>query len=135
MTKPKVRTFMKFKDFFNVPAYLGKPLSFVERRTISKLRLGNLPISLETARYLRPVIPEDQRLCYCGSEVESEYHVLFKCVKYSKLRDAWLNELCIPYNFNDIGENEQLKYVLNNSELTARFLVTVMDLRSTLTRT
>ena len=61
--KPKLRTLLLFKDFQTLPPHVGKPLSFVERKTISKLRLGILPIRIETARYIRPILPEDQRLC------------------------------------------------------------------------
>ena len=74
--------------------HVGKPLSFKERRIISKIRLGILPLRIETARYLRPVVPECQRTCYCGSGlVESEYYVLFECQVYKSLREAWLNKL------------------------------------------
>merc|ERR1712055_88533 len=65
--KPKLRTFVTFKDFENQPPHVGKPLSFKERRIISKIRLGILPLRIGTARYLRPVVPECQRTCYCGS--------------------------------------------------------------------
>merc|ERR1712074_53527 len=86
--KSKLRTFMQFKDFKTLPApHVGKPLSFVERRTISKLRLGILPLRVETARYTRPIIPENQRVCHCNSgEVESEYYVLLRCAMYNKQR-------------------------------------------------
>ena len=77
--KPKLRTFLRFKDFDTMPPHIGKALSFYERRVISKLRLGILPIRIETARFSRPVLPEKERVCYCGSlDVESESHVLFK---------------------------------------------------------
>ena len=76
--KPKLRTFVTFKDFSNLSPHLFKPLSFVERKTLSKLRLSILPIRIETARFSRSVIPEKERVCYCGSlDVESESHVLF----------------------------------------------------------
>ena len=52
--KPKLRTFMTFKDFRAPSPHLVKPLTFVERRTFSKLRLGILPIRIETARCLVP---------------------------------------------------------------------------------
>ena len=80
MNKPKLRTFVTFKDFKSISPHVYKALSFLERKTISKTRLGILPIRLETARYVRPVVPEDQRLCYCNcGEPESEFHVLFIC--------------------------------------------------------
>ena len=39
--KPKLRTFIKFKDFSNTPSYLTKPLSFIQRKFLAKLRLDN----------------------------------------------------------------------------------------------
>ena len=137
--KPKLRTFMLFKDFQILPPHVGKPLSFVERKTLSKLRLGILPIRIETARYVRPILPEDQRLCYCNSgEVESEYYVLFVCPMYDNLRQSWLNKLCIPENFHILEQSEKLKIVLNeanNVRHTAQYLVSVMDLRCLLNKT
>merc|ERR1711954_306133 len=75
--KPKLRTFLLFKDFQTLPRpHVGKPLTFVERKTIGKLRLGILPIRLETARYVRPILPENERVCYCNSgRIESESYV------------------------------------------------------------
>ena len=119
--------------------YLGKPLSFIERKTLSKLRLGILPLRIETGRYLRPVLPEEQRLCYCNSgEIESEIHVLFSCCMYANLRQQWLNKLDIPLNFNDLPIDEKLKLTRNKAENispTAQFLVSLMDLRSFLNKT
>ena len=137
-TKAKLRTFLTFKDFKTVPPHIGKPLTFVERRIISKLRLGILPIRIETARYVRPVLPEDQRLCYCNSgEIESEVHLLFQCSKYKMLREGWLKKLCIPTNFENLPTGEKLKLVLNvpeNVRHTAKFLVSAMDSRSLLNK-
>ena len=131
--KPKLRTFMLFKDFGPLPPHVGKPLSFVERKSISKLRLGILPLRIETARYIRPILPENQRLCYCDSgEIESEYHAIFICSKYSNLRDAWLKKICIPPNFHELEMSEKFSFILNKPEnvrLTSQYIVSFMDLR------
>ena len=129
---------LPFKDFENLPPHVGKPLSFIERKTISKLRLGILPIRLETARYVRPILPENERLCYCDSgEIESELYVLFKCTKYNNLREAWFGKLSKPENFVDLPPQDKLKLILNKSENvkhTAQYLVAVMDLRRLLNK-
>ena len=131
--KPKLRTFVTFKDFKSISPHVYKPLSFLERKTISKTRLGILPIRLETARYLRPVVPEEQRLCYCNSgEPESEFHVLFICEKYSNLKQLWMNRLTKPDNFDAMSKPDQFKIVLNeprNVKYTAQFLIDMLDLR------
>ena len=131
--KPKLRTFVTFKHFSDLPAHVFKPLSFLERKTISKIRLGILPIRLETARYFRPIVPEDQRYCYCNTgEPESEYHVLFICGKYDNLRQLWLNKLTIPPEFSTLPSQDKFKIVLNdpkNVKYTAQFLIDMLDLR------
>ena len=131
--KPKLRTFVTFKDFQNLPPHVYKPLSFLEKKTISKIRLGILPIRIETARYLRPILPENQRLCYCNNgETESEYHVLFSCEKYDNLRQVWLNKIIKPPDFSTLPSHEQFKLVLNdpnNVKYTAQFLIDMLDLR------
>ena len=92
-----------------------------------------LPIRLETARYLRPVVPEEQRFCYCNSgEIESELHVLFMCPKYENLREAWLTKLQKRDHFHHLSPQEKLKVVLNdpgNVRHTAQYLINLMDLR------
>ena len=109
-SKPKLRTFISFKDYDNLSPHIGKALSFIERKTLSKLRLGILPLRLETGRFQRPLIPEDQRLCYCKSgETESEQHILFHCKIYDNLRQIWLAKLKVPIYFNDMAIKEKLK--------------------------
>ena len=134
LRKPKLRTFILFKDYDKLPPHIGKPLTFIERKTMSKIRLGILPLRLETARFQRPVGPEDQRLCYCESgDIESEQHVLFHCKMYDSLRQLWLEKLNVPFNFVDLPIEEKLKLVLNhdqNVRPTAQFVVSLMDLRS-----
>ena len=130
---PKLRTFVTFKDFKTLSPHVYKPLSFLERKIISKTRLGILPIRLETARYLRPIVPEEQRLCYCNSgQVESEYHVIFSCVKYDNLRHLWLTKITKPDNFLTLSGGEKFHLAFNepaNIKYTAQFLVDIMDLR------
>ena len=129
--KPKLRTFITFKNYQQLPAYVGKPLSFVERKTVSKLRLGILPIRLETARYMRPVLPEDQRLCYCNDgNIENEYHVMFVCSKYHQLRQAWLSKISCPDLLSLLTPSDKFKWTLNepnNVRFTAQYLVAVSE--------
>ena len=133
-TKPKLRTFNIFKDFTCMPPHVGKPLTFIERKTLSKLRLGVLLLRIETARFVRPILPENQRFCYCNSgEIESEYHLLFKCPKYSDQREAWFAKIDISPTFLDFSVKKQFQIVLNRPENvrhTAQYLVRVMDMRS-----
>ena len=50
----KLRTFLLFKQFGNTASHLTKPLTFLQRKTISKMRLGSLELRIESGRYHRP---------------------------------------------------------------------------------
>ena len=136
--KPKLRSFLAFKDFSSLSSHVGKPLTFLERKMISKLRLGILPLRIETGRYERPILPEAQRLCYCQMGIiESEYHALFECKMYNELREMWRSKLVLPDNFDNLPVNCKLDQVLNiagNVRHTSKFLVSLMDLRRLLNK-
>ena len=136
-SKPKLRTFMKFKDFHTTPSYISKPLSFVQRKFLAKLRLGCLEIRIETGRYARPRLPEEARICQIcqnqGQAKEDEVHFLFKCETYENERSAWLSSLLKPENFSILPSNEKLKTVLNcdqNVKKTAQYIINIYDKRS-----
>ena len=51
------------------------------------LRVGTLPLEIETGRYSRPVVPLDERLCLCDLKVlEDERHFLLQCPLYDDQR-------------------------------------------------
>ena len=47
VSKPKLRTFIKFKDFHNRAPHIGKPLSFLERKLISQLEWVSCHLGLK----------------------------------------------------------------------------------------
>ena len=134
--KPKLRTYVKFMEFGATPSYILMPMSFLARKFIALLRLSNLAIRLETGRFERPRLEEHLRLCPAcvdGISVENEHHVLFSCVKYGELRQAWLSRLKIPDNFLQLNQCQQFKLVLNESDnvkTTAQFIIDLYNIRS-----
>ena len=46
--KPKLRTFLKFKQFNAMPAYVTKPLTFLQKKHLSKIRLGSQELRIES---------------------------------------------------------------------------------------
>ena len=138
---PKLRTFMMFKDFTSEPIYVRKPLDFNLRRLIARLRLGCLPLRLETGRYSIPRLPEEERVCFlCAKEcdnpeVESECHFLFKCPTYFEERSKWYNAMNIPDDFEDLPTTYKLKIILDESaniKPTAIYLANSTAMRSRL---
>ena len=111
---------------------------------MAKIRLGCLPIRLETGRYSRPRLLENERICqvcYQGNltnnpyigEVESEVHFLFNCNRYKDLRKLWLERLTLTSDFCLLNVFQKLDIVLNHPEnvkITAQFLINAYYLRS-----
>ena len=72
---PKLRTLLKFKQFDQLPAYVNKPLTFLQKKHLAKIRLGSLGIRIESGRYSRPRLEVNQRLCEVCNEnfIENEF--------------------------------------------------------------
>ena len=58
-----------------------------KRIVISRWRLSNHGLRIETGRYTTPKTPRNERICLvCPSEVEDEHHVVFICPLYDTVR-------------------------------------------------
>ena len=81
---------------------------------LARIRLGCLPLRIETGRYSVPRIPEDQRKCLVcqptgqlvnvgvdgdRGSVETETHFLFSCVAYEAERGIWYDNMNLPNDF------------------------------------
>ena len=136
-TLPKLRTFIQFKNFNSDSPHIFKPLSFMQRKTLSKFRLGMLHLHIETGRWARPRLPSEERLCtICGNgEVEDESHFLLMCTTYSQNRQILLSHTPNLEYFQTLNNNDKLKFLVNDPAIvkqTAKFIVASFELRSTL---
>ena len=108
-------------------SYLSRPLSFTQRKLLAKLRLGILPIRIETGRYERPKLEASRRHCLqCNSTfVEDEAHFLLYCMKHSDRRAILLSQVNVQEFFSSYSTTEKLDYLLNCSDMvkhTAKFV-------------
>ena len=134
---PKLRTFIKFKNFSNEPPHIYKPLTFMQRKQMSRFSLGVLKLRLETARYVWPKVPPEQRLCLlCNNgEVEDESHFLLACNRYDQARQILFEHIPDFDSFNILNNNDKLDFLVNNPMIvkqTSKFLTTAFDYRSTI---
>ena len=134
---PQLRTYIKFKDFSIKPSILQKPLSFIQRKYLSKFCVSCLELKICTGRYLQQ--PEAERVCKISDEcltrslVESECHFLLTCPAYDDIRQAWLSKLDLPENFHLQTDYEKLAFLINqvdNVKQTAQFIVDAFNMRS-----
>ena len=81
--KNKLRTFRKFKLTHDYKNYLTNVRNINHRVAITKLRLSNHKLAIETGRYVKLYQPPDQRICpLCKTGLEDEEHFLMNCIAY-----------------------------------------------------
>ena len=82
----KLRIYKRFKDTYEVEAYVKTVMPRCHRSALAKFRCGVAPIRVETGRYER--LPLNIRLCpFCNAEIEDELHVLTVCPMYTDFSD------------------------------------------------
>ena len=116
---------------------------------LAKLRLGCLPVRLETGRYSIPRLTEEERVCLVcrdslvdvqqdpegpagAGPVESEVHFLFDCEPYRHERLTWMQKMTLPPNFLQLDLTAKLKLVLNDTshvKPTAQFITNAFEIR------
>ena len=98
--------------FVNLPKY--------ERSLISQLRLGILPIRIETGRYSN--LPEQQRICFlCDTnQVENELHFLFHCHLYDVERNQF--EQALNISFIELTDKDKFTTVFQHPFMLGRYL-------------
>ena len=127
--KPQLRNYVLFKNFDVTPPLLLKPLTFIQRKYLSKLTTSCLELRVCTGRYVQ--LPEQDRVCEVTREctadmrVENEYHYLFYCGAYAAIRQQWLESATLGDDFHQLSDIEKMKVVTNlaNVKLTAQYIV------------
>ena len=98
--KPKLRTYIRIKSVFGTEDYLKLPcISKSEKSLLAQLRLGTLPLRIETGRFRWEDI--GVRLCvFCTMNVvEHEQHFICECDAYDTQYPLF-NMLCQYDQFN-----------------------------------
>ena len=92
----KWRTYRLFKtiDNYKCEDYLHQVTNTRHRIALTKLRLSNHKLAIETGRYSRAFKKPEERICpICKVEMEDEYHFLNICPAYQEKRCSLLDYL------------------------------------------
>ena len=127
----KLRTYNLLTGNPGLRNYLEMPMPFLHRKFMAKLRLGVLPLRIETGRFETPQLESDCRICrQCSlDEVEDEQLFLLRCTKHNSRRAGLIAKVNIEY-FEDLDSKQKLIYLLNNQSIlkcTAKFIVESFD--------
>ena len=122
--KIKLRTYITFKNKFGAENYLKVNLDRTERSLLAQLRLGILPLHIETGRFNGT--PEIERKCkLCNQDtIENEMHFLLKCSKYQQERELLFRKAIeVKLDFQNLSDFEKISILMNDlCRQTAKFV-------------
>ena len=103
-----------------------------ERSLLAQLRIGVLPIHIETGRF-RNVKPEDRVCQICDSNsIEDEFHLVCICSFYAKKREVLYNSITSKnHEFISMPDKEKIVYIIKHEwKLLATYLNNVWNKRN-----
>ena len=68
------------------PVYMSNAIRDSLRIQFSQLMLSSHHLRIETGRWNRPPTPRDARICQCGTDIQTEEHVLLRCSRTAQER-------------------------------------------------
>ena len=113
-SKPKLRTYIKFKKNFHIEPYIKITTNRYERSLLAKLRCGILQLHIETGRFNQTKL-EDRKCNICNNnEVEDEYHFVCVCKEYDNERQILFQNISfLDHEFSNLTSVEKFNYILN----------------------
>lgn len=83
----KLDSFKHIKKHFEYARYLDSVKTRKYQTALTRLRISNHRLNIETGRYKRPVVAREERICdLCHLGVEDEYHFMFQCPTLADVR-------------------------------------------------
>ena len=127
----KLRTYALFKKKIGPETYLSQIKKPTIRTQLSKFRLSNHALMIETGRHNK--IPKEKRFCpFCPTLVETEIHFLFQCSTYSIMRDIFHKTITENKpEFPRYTFDEKLEYIMTNiDENVAKYINDSLEVRT-----
>ena len=96
-SKPKLRTYSLFKNEMKTEEYILSNIPKCKQSLLCQLRIGILPLEIETGRYTRKKV--EDRICkLCKLDIEDEIHFVCVCPKLQTIRYKYYNKICSCQN-------------------------------------
>ena len=112
LKKPKLRTYVTFKDTLAVEDYVIYCKFRHHISLIAQFRMGILPLMIETGRY-QNVKAIDRKCNFCINEVEDEFHFLLKCSKYVNFRNTLFDKASVlNSDFRDLDDFSKFSFIV-----------------------
>ena len=105
----KMYRYIDYKGAFGIANYVQKIQNFHIRKAITRIRICDLKLEIETLRYVKPKPERDKRICRnCDANTcEDEEHFLLSCTKFNVLRQEILQDAS-NMGYDDLLQSESL---------------------------
>lgn len=136
-SQSRLNCYLTLNREYELADYLYSVRDTKQRQILTKYRLSDHQLAIETGRHKKTWLPKEERVCgHCTTgEVETEMHFLLYCDKYSSQRDSLFTEMTtfIP-NLNLLNPEEKLKILMGEgamAPLAAKYVFACHSLRDT----
>ncbi len=92
-TQSKLQFYRTLKSNYELEDYLQSVRDTKQRRILTKYRLSEHRLAIETGRHRKSWLPREQRVCVHCETGEIETHFLLHCHKYISIRNIYFNKL------------------------------------------
>ena len=108
----KLRTYGMLKKTIGREEYLSKIRNTKHRQMLTKFRLSNHKLLIETGRHMK--LPKHQRICpTCHVGIEDEIHLILKCKTFTSLRNPLIEQCCqLKPNFRYYSDEEKFIFIM-----------------------
>ena len=114
-TQSKLESYLALNRQYTVADYLTTVTDPKLRKTLTRYRLSDHSLAIETGRHRQTWLPREDRLCSLCSrgQVETELHFLLHCDRYKEIRDSFGPKISDKYpEFGQISDESALQYIL-----------------------
>ena len=136
LIKDKLCTFREICDRNEIQSTVKTNLDRGARSLAIKLKVGVLPLKIETGRWKKKKDePKNDKCEICTSNaIENEYHFLLHCDALSEVRNEMFAKLGNIEGFHDMSDAEKMKVMYDSDKLkvTATYIEKLMEKRKSL---
>ena len=121
-SQPKLRTYCLVKNDFQMEHYLLNIRNIKTRVAVSKFRLSDHRLAIETGRYVRPRVDPKDRICPVCKVTQDEIHCLVTCQINGTSRAVLFDEIIkTKPSFKFMNPVDKFVYLLQNrTELSSQ---------------
>ena len=135
----KLQLYKSIKYDYKSEEYLDIIKNVEQRRLLTKFRISNHKLAIETGRYGKQKTQVDQRICVlCNNrEIETEEHMLLHCPCYSSLRQKCFGKILVETEIISSNDCINISILLSSKNpkiifYISKFIEKCFELRATL---